>query len=86
MDYNKHKVKKIGPTKIIKKLNPNAFRLQLPSHIRTADVFNFKHLVPYYGDCSDDDNSRVNSVKPRGNDAGRIEELAYGFMNKYDLN
>ncbi|KAK9108291.1 hypothetical protein Syun_024302 [Stephania yunnanensis] len=29
---------------------------------------NVKHLVPYYGDTSDDDNSRANSVHPGEND------------------
>ena len=38
-DYNKLSAKKIGPVEIIEKINPNAYQLKLPSHIRTADVF-----------------------------------------------
>lgn len=53
--YNKLGPRKIGPFEIIKKLNPNAYRLKLPSHIHTADVFNVRHLIPYHGDSSDDD-------------------------------
>ncbi|GJY23559.1 putative nucleotidyltransferase, ribonuclease H, partial [Tanacetum coccineum] len=31
--------KKIGPLKIVEKINSNAYRLKLPSHIRCSDVF-----------------------------------------------
>ncbi|KAK9087840.1 hypothetical protein Syun_030234 [Stephania yunnanensis] len=39
---------------------------------------NIKHLVPYYGDTSDDDNSRANSVHPGEND--EVQELACKFL------
>ena len=71
-DYNKLSAKKIGPVEIVEKINPNAYQLKLPSHIRTVDVFTVKHLIPYVGDSSlgDDDavNLRVNFLHPRGND------------------
>ncbi|KAJ8639399.1 hypothetical protein MRB53_016093 [Persea americana] len=54
-NYNKLSAKKIGPVEIIEKINPNAYCLKLPNHIRTADVFNVKHLIPDFGDSSDDD-------------------------------
>ncbi|KAJ0886221.1 putative nucleotidyltransferase, Ribonuclease H [Helianthus annuus] len=66
-EYNKLSAKKIGPVEIVEKINPNAYRLKLPSHIRCADVFNVKHLLPYYGESSDDEtvgNSRANFVYP----------------------
>ncbi|KAJ9555929.1 hypothetical protein OSB04_010543 [Centaurea solstitialis] len=68
-EYNKLSAKKIGPVEIVEKINPNAYRLKLPSHIRCADVFNVKHLLPYHGDSSDDEvagNSRSNFVHPGG--------------------
>lgn len=46
-EYNKLVARKIGPLEIIEKINPNAYRLKLPSHIKTPDVFNVKHLVPF---------------------------------------
>jgi len=72
-EYNKLSARKIGPLEIIEKINPNAYRLKLPSHIRTADVFNVKHLIPYRGDhdedvVADNQNSRANSLHPGGND------------------
>ncbi|GJX21483.1 hypothetical protein Tco_0224160 [Tanacetum coccineum] len=86
--YNKLSTKKIGPLEIIKKIDSNAYRLKLPSHIRCSDVFNVKHLLPYHSDSSDDDlvvNSRENFVFPRGNDAGpSVEEQALLFMEAQD--
>ncbi|KAF7123540.1 hypothetical protein RHSIM_Rhsim12G0195200 [Rhododendron simsii] len=38
-EYNKLKARKIGPVEIIEKINPNAYRLKLPSYVRTADVY-----------------------------------------------
>nr|GEY50233.1 putative reverse transcriptase domain-containing protein [Tanacetum cinerariifolium] len=67
--YNKLSVKKIGPLEIVEKINSNAYRLKLPSHIRCSDVFNVKYLSPYHGDSSDDDlvmNSRVKFIYPGG--------------------
>nr|GEY66165.1 putative reverse transcriptase domain-containing protein [Tanacetum cinerariifolium] len=70
------------------KINPNAYHLKLPSHIRCSDVFNVKHLVPYYGDSSDDDlavNLRTNFVYPGENDAGlSVEERAELFLEAQD--
>ncbi|XP_022020206.1 uncharacterized protein LOC110920296 [Helianthus annuus] len=68
-EYNKLSAKKIGPVEIMEKINLNAYRLKLPSHIRCSDVFNVKHLLPYYGDSSDDEpvgNSRANFIYPGG--------------------
>ncbi|GJS94327.1 putative nucleotidyltransferase, ribonuclease H [Tanacetum coccineum] len=87
-EYNKLSAKKIGPLEIVEKINSNAYRLKLPSHIRCSDVFNVKHLLPYHGDSSDDDlvvNSRANFVYPGGNDAGpSIEERAILFLEAQD--
>ncbi|KAH9708053.1 hypothetical protein KPL70_012757 [Citrus sinensis] len=71
-EYNKLSARKIGPLEIIEKINPNAYRLKLHSHIRTADVFNVKRLIPYRGDHDEDvvadtPNSRANSLHPGGN-------------------
>ena len=40
------------------KIHPNAYRLKLPSHICTSEVFNVKHLISFHGDeFSDEDNN-----------------------------
>ncbi|GJQ97853.1 hypothetical protein Tco_0008992 [Tanacetum coccineum] len=87
-EYNKLFAKKVGPLEIVEKINSNAYRLKLLSHIRCSDVFNVKHLIPYHGDSSDDDlamNSRTNFVYPGGNDGGpSIEERADLFLEAQD--
>nr|GEV55954.1 putative reverse transcriptase domain-containing protein [Tanacetum cinerariifolium] len=76
--------KKIGLLEIIKKINSNAYRLKLPSHIRCSEFFNVKHLLPYHGDSSDDDlvvNSKANFVYLGGNDAGpSVKKRAHLFL------
>ncbi|GJR45653.1 putative nucleotidyltransferase, ribonuclease H [Tanacetum coccineum] len=78
-EYNKLSAKKTGSLEIVEKINSNAYRLKLPSHIRCSNVFNMKHLLPYHGDSFDDDlvvKSRANFVYPGGNDAGPRSQLA----------
>ncbi|CAA7042010.1 unnamed protein product [Microthlaspi erraticum] len=61
--YNKLKARKIGPLEVLQKINNNAYRLRLPPHMNTADVFNVKHLVPYVA-ADDDENSGSNFLLP----------------------
>ncbi|PKI37799.1 hypothetical protein CRG98_041810, partial [Punica granatum] len=82
-DYHKLAARKIGPVKIVEKINPNAYRLKLSSHIRTADMFNVKHLIPYTGDSSDYDNLRVNSLHPGENDAAEAATNRYLEKNRF---
>ncbi|KAK6114742.1 hypothetical protein DH2020_007011 [Rehmannia glutinosa] len=60
-EFNKLSARKIGPVEIIEKINPNAYRLKLPSHLRTSDVFNVKHLVPFVGDSTSGDEAQSDS-------------------------
>ncbi|KAL5828185.1 hypothetical protein ACOSQ4_019982 [Xanthoceras sorbifolium] len=87
-EYNKLSARKIGPLEIVEKINSNAYCLKLPSHIRTSDVFNVKHLVPYKADNSDDDvdvaNSRANFLHHGGNDGDRVDSIALDFMERWD--
>ena len=67
--YSKLKKKKIGPCRILKKINDNAYKVNLPSDVKTSNVFNVEDLTPYKGeepliDILDDDeysNSRLSS-------------------------
>ena len=45
--YNKLKMKKIGPCKILKKFRENAYELELPKGIRISPIFNISDLYPY---------------------------------------
>ena len=45
--YHKLKNKKIGPCKIISKINPNAYKVELPPDLRISSTFNVLDLTPY---------------------------------------
>ncbi|KAE8671130.1 ABC transporter C family member 10-like [Hibiscus syriacus] len=71
-EYNKLKDRKIGPCEVVQKINDNAYRLRLPSHLKTSDVFNVKHLSHCFVDSDDTTlNSRTSSFQPGVTDAGR---------------
>ena len=79
-EYNKLVARKIGLVKIVKKINPNACQLKLPSHSKTSDVFNVKHLVPFIEESLEEDtNSRVNSLQPGEDD---VDRDAWEYMRK----
>lgn len=69
-EYNKLSAQKIGPVQILEKINPNAYSLRLPSHLRTSDVFNVKHLISFHGENTGDEtsDSRANLLEKEGND------------------
>ena len=68
-EYNKLIVLKIGLVEIVKKINANTYQLKLPSHIKTSDVFDIKHLVPFTDNSLEEDaNLRVNSLQPGEDD------------------
>ena len=83
-EYGKLSTKKICLVEVIEKINPDAYRLKLPSNVRTAYVFNVKHLIPFTGDSLDDDvvsNLRPNFLSPGGND---VDQAALAFVKEYD--
>jgi hypothetical protein len=80
VEYNKLAACKIGPVEIMKKINANVYQLKLSSHIKTSDVFNVKHLVPFIEDSSEEDaNSRENSIQPGEDD---VDQDAWEYLRK----
>ena len=47
--YNKLKMKKFGPCKIVKRHDSdNAYEVELPTKLNISPVFNILHLIEYY--------------------------------------
>jgi hypothetical protein len=51
--YNKLKMKKIGPCRVLKKFGENAYELELPEGIEISPIFNISDLYPYKTDTAD---------------------------------
>jgi hypothetical protein len=45
--YNKLKMKKIGPCRVLKKFGMNAYEIELPDGIGISPIFNISYFYPY---------------------------------------
>ena len=61
--YNKLKMKKIGPCKILKKMGQNAYEIELPGGIRISLILNVSDLYPY----------KDNEARAKGDDQPEIQ-------------
>jgi predicted nuclease with TOPRIM domain len=51
--YNKLKMKKIEPCKVLNKFGANAYEIELPDGIRISLIFNISDLYPYKDEETD---------------------------------
>ncbi|GJW29910.1 hypothetical protein Tco_0046785 [Tanacetum coccineum] len=65
--FGKLKPRGDGPFRVLKKINDNAYKIELPGHYIVSTTFNVAYLSPYKGD-SDDELDSGSSLFQEGKD------------------
>ncbi|GJW82618.1 hypothetical protein Tco_0155763 [Tanacetum coccineum] len=75
-------LKKYGPYKILRKINDNAYVVDLPNTMSISKTFNVSDIYEFHSeDVNEGKHSRTSSSKRRGNDEDMIQELAEEYMD-----
>ncbi|GKB80584.1 putative reverse transcriptase domain-containing protein [Tanacetum coccineum] len=63
-----------GPFRVLKKINDNAYKIELPGHYNVSATFNVADLSPYKGDSDDEPDSGLSLFQEGEDDAGAVNE------------
>nr|GEU88922.1 transposon Ty3-I Gag-Pol polyprotein [Tanacetum cinerariifolium] len=72
--FRKLKLRGDGPFCVLKKINDNAYKIELPGHYNVSATFNVVDLLPYKGDSDDDPDSGSILFQEGGDDADTVNE------------
>jgi hypothetical protein len=95
LEQNELKMKKIGPCKILRKFEANAYEIEFPNDVGISPIFNVADLYPYREDGTErsEDQKEVQWVKqmpvaekPHGWKRSLIRELVKRPREKHILN
>nr|GEU66451.1 hypothetical protein [Tanacetum cinerariifolium] len=63
-----------GPFRVLKNINDNAYKIELPGHYNVSATFNVADLLPYKGDSDDEPDSRSSLCQEGEDDADGVKE------------
>nr|GEX98214.1 cytochrome P450 [Tanacetum cinerariifolium] len=72
--FRKLKPRGDGPFRVLKKINNNAYKIELPGHYNASTTFNVADLSPYKGDSDDDPDSGSSLFQEGEDDADAVNE------------
>nr|GEV76435.1 retrotransposon protein, putative, Ty3-gypsy subclass [Tanacetum cinerariifolium] len=72
--FRKLKPRGDGPFCVLKKINDNAYKIELPGHYNVSATFNVADLSPYTGDSDDEPDSRLSLFQEGKDDADAVNE------------
>nr|GEU50084.1 hypothetical protein [Tanacetum cinerariifolium] len=67
--FGKLKLRGDGPFRVLKKIDDNAYKMELPGHYNVSAIFNVADLSPYKGDSDDEPNSWSSLIQEGEDDA-----------------
>ncbi|GJZ53316.1 RNA-directed DNA polymerase [Tanacetum coccineum] len=71
--FRKLKPRGDGPFRVLKKINDNAYKIELPGHYNVSTTFNVADLLPYKGDSDDELDSRSSLFQEGEDDADTVQ-------------
>ena len=71
--YNKLNPWKIGPCKVLRKINDNAYQVEFPKGWSISNTFNLVDLYEYYGSNGEDEEYGVGSKEEGSNPSNELE-------------
>ncbi|GJY82760.1 putative CCCH-type zinc finger family protein [Tanacetum coccineum] len=83
--FGKLKPRGDGPFRVLKKINDNAYKIELPGHYNVSANFNVADLSPYKGDSNDEPDSGSSLFQEGEDDAGAGQRVSRRHVSYFVL-